>query len=1382
MRRVLFASVTAFQAAIWTAPPALAQFGPEDLLRLGTEILGNSSRERPPTAQNRRSAAPQRGPQAPSSGRNSYDPGNVAEVQRILNELGYSAGPVDGEMGSQTRRAIIDFQRNTGLRQTGRPDSALLGALLSVQAQGGLAKVPVRPSDRPDAFNTTAGTAGWPQTGAPAEFTILPGYDLPNGDYRSGVTDPRLKVVSTAECQQLCAQDSQCQAFTYNERARVCILKDRVLQQARFAGAVSGIKAGAVALGGNSIQTEMQAGGPSHNGRLLVRGASAYSTVLSDNVVAQFGQMAVHIALDRFPDILQDDHFAFAALRYLDNQSQRRIVGTAGIAAEKVLGYPGSDYTHRLDEFERRALLKSIRMELPPVVAVAAPDFPIPVLIFCTVALGEYDFDRQRFPIGETDRCNSINLGGASLGNMNITAPIPTAYLPDNVPVPLEKARDYKRSIMGSDRSTFPVLGIEARLTGMGERHSNNNIRQFEFEVEVERALLFRPDNLAQPFEKLPMIPIPSVDTVEVAPTGPVPLNDDTVSLLLLARKAMDFSEAEFVDWARRRAYQESSGHPGPWAPFFREQVADDLSSGAQPEPQLLANFAEWNRARARALPEALTVRTQNATLEWLQREALPGGVRVFSESSDKAAFASVTPRLNVPPAQLFGAGNTGWFAGSAGLAGLGPIEFALILPAPREEFTVKVNTNVKPGADNLDVTVELRVRDVRLDRLENQPPLVALYVEPVKAHVTAPALGGVEIGSAVFDLRHPDTAIPDVGASAPGSNPSSAAASRLQTAIPFQAEAMDLLQLHYAPETVDGRWIELMMVARHEYEDTMAHLGETPIGGWFFRDPSKPLEEDDRAKRLPEFREWSKTRANSLPETLTLTLELQNGAARFEHRGESPRGTVCQSTASQGSASEKSVMQAKLCAFLNAAWASPEPLLYYEEHVTDSAGIGPRYGCGGERYCPEYANYHYNVRQDLGLPPAYDLVRLDRLPALDEATRKLDGKLALEIDVAPTGVTRMTTWPDSFWREANRRARPFDEAHGLRIAMEPSETKLAGPVFIFEAKALAARVVNTETGETVAEPPLAAPPPLSDTLLKTSASNVRHLNVLGIQLGMTFEEAERLIREHMEVGRVFKAERAGQIGLASGKIEPYSSGRLFVSRAENEAIAIFDEPPAAPGVVLGMWRRLRLPKGSIDPTGLKATLTERYGPPNATEEVYPTGTNDKGVAFLWRDAKHERQDCGQLSQHEQSGRWWRDEAGASAQPPPFLKHYPVLGSAYHFEPTPDGEDKPLSEFCPPILGVWYATYPVPPGSEGMGDQFMTGVDPRVPQIKQWAEQVAKVAEQMQASRAVSESTADEIMTWLNDQRSYAKLFFESRRAASAQSAAPAKAMPKIKF
>jgi hypothetical protein len=43
----------------------------------------------------------------------------VAEAQRLLNERGYNAGIPDGKMGPQTRRAIMAFQKGTGLEQTG---------------------------------------------------------------------------------------------------------------------------------------------------------------------------------------------------------------------------------------------------------------------------------------------------------------------------------------------------------------------------------------------------------------------------------------------------------------------------------------------------------------------------------------------------------------------------------------------------------------------------------------------------------------------------------------------------------------------------------------------------------------------------------------------------------------------------------------------------------------------------------------------------------------------------------------------------------------------------------------------------------------------------------------------------------------------------------------------------------------------------------------------------------------------------------------------------------------------------------------------------------------------------------------------------------------
>ncbi len=53
----------------------------------------------------------------------------VREAQRILNELGYDAGPVDGAVGKQTRAAIRRLQGALGLRKTGTVNKQLIALL-----------------------------------------------------------------------------------------------------------------------------------------------------------------------------------------------------------------------------------------------------------------------------------------------------------------------------------------------------------------------------------------------------------------------------------------------------------------------------------------------------------------------------------------------------------------------------------------------------------------------------------------------------------------------------------------------------------------------------------------------------------------------------------------------------------------------------------------------------------------------------------------------------------------------------------------------------------------------------------------------------------------------------------------------------------------------------------------------------------------------------------------------------------------------------------------------------------------------------------------------------------------------------------------------------
>lgn len=54
----------------------------------------------------------------------------VANIQRILAKNGYNPGPPDGVMGQNTRDAIAAFQKDHGMKPTGKVDQALVKALL----------------------------------------------------------------------------------------------------------------------------------------------------------------------------------------------------------------------------------------------------------------------------------------------------------------------------------------------------------------------------------------------------------------------------------------------------------------------------------------------------------------------------------------------------------------------------------------------------------------------------------------------------------------------------------------------------------------------------------------------------------------------------------------------------------------------------------------------------------------------------------------------------------------------------------------------------------------------------------------------------------------------------------------------------------------------------------------------------------------------------------------------------------------------------------------------------------------------------------------------------------------------------------------------------
>jgi len=70
-------------------------------------------------------------PAAPgtSSTATSESPAQVMQAQQALKQKGLYTGPVDGKVGPETRSAISQFQKQTGLQQTAQLDEQTMDSL-----------------------------------------------------------------------------------------------------------------------------------------------------------------------------------------------------------------------------------------------------------------------------------------------------------------------------------------------------------------------------------------------------------------------------------------------------------------------------------------------------------------------------------------------------------------------------------------------------------------------------------------------------------------------------------------------------------------------------------------------------------------------------------------------------------------------------------------------------------------------------------------------------------------------------------------------------------------------------------------------------------------------------------------------------------------------------------------------------------------------------------------------------------------------------------------------------------------------------------------------------------------------------------------------------
>jgi hypothetical protein len=101
--------------------------------------------------------------------------------------------------------------------------------------------------------------------------------------------------------------------------------------------------------------------------------------------------------------------------------------------------------------------------------------------------------------------------------------------------------------------------------------------------------------------------------------------------------------------------------------------------------------------------------------------------------------------------------------------------------------------------------------------------------------------------------------------------------------------------------------------------------------------------------------------------------------------------------------------------------------------------------------------------------------------------------------------------------------------------------------------------------------------------------------DMVGVQLGMKVDQAEAMIRKHMDVGWVYEMRREAE---GAKRMRPYQAMRVYVSRDLGDIIGIYTEPPAAVDTVVAMVRTR-----ALDPNTLledvEALLRDKYGEPD---------------------------------------------------------------------------------------------------------------------------------------------------------------------------------------
>lgn len=495
--------------AIASVAPASAQ-DVQNVIRLLDSLLAPPSP--PPSQQYERQRAPR--PQRKQAV-SPTERAAVANVQEMLNALGYDAGPTDGVPGQRTMSAAAQFRSAYGLDPSGGIDQALVAALQVAVRQGNVQPGQVMPPAQAFGEGGSQPSFSCGAARKPAERTICASPELATMDRQVADLYARLRTAGTpAQREALradqirwmakrdaCRTNAACIETRMKERRAALTMRGRGVQpsgeamtdsdwttkQASPRGqagrAIAFEKAGIRAVEPVLVEGRLLTGFPVMMGEL--KGAPVrmrYREVPSTEMaLALYLDLAV---IKQWPEVLDEPKSAYyLAERFLTGDlADQYLVGCpAGCGTS--LPYPG--WTGA-DEFEREATYRRFRETIVPHLVAEAPPFPIGTRHVIEMELGAYDRSRKAFPLRLNRPGGNWDALFGSIGGARRLLVEQDNKLPEELPVATDQAQALLKRLKPGTRYAYLVL--DQRLDKPGWHIDRNDPK---VKLVVERVRLF---------------------------------------------------------------------------------------------------------------------------------------------------------------------------------------------------------------------------------------------------------------------------------------------------------------------------------------------------------------------------------------------------------------------------------------------------------------------------------------------------------------------------------------------------------------------------------------------------------------------------------------------------------------------------------------------------------------------------------------------------------------------------------------------------------------------------------------------------------------------------------------------------------------------------